>query len=305
MGPGVQLKDRAIRRDEAAGGGLHPELGHPRLEQHHVLAVHRAAHGLLEDPAVLRAGARTDPGLDAHRAAQIKTRGVGQHQRRATCEGRRGVPTHRAGLTQADPRLVAAGDGVAAGIGGRGRARGLAQPPVPGRPIGEQPQRHPQVERTKRAAHLGAREGAAALARRRGARADLGRQLQGEVHRARGCGSFVLHRELVGEGVADPRGLGCDRAAQDQIGLHNVGREGVVTRHREIPPPVTALHSVVVAGRRGEAAKDDRMARHESRADRSRRPVRGCGAVFDLTIRALIRRPGDRGRLVRDRARAD
>src|SRR3989442_94526 len=53
MGPAAHLKDRAFRPDEAARGVLHAELGHARLEVEHVLAVHRAAHGLLEDPAVL------------------------------------------------------------------------------------------------------------------------------------------------------------------------------------------------------------------------------------------------------------
>src|SRR5207245_446752 len=156
-----------------------------RLEQEHVLAVHRSAPGLFEDPAVLRSGARPDPGLHTHRAAQVKTRGSGHDHRRAAGEGRRAVTAHRAGLTEAHPRLVAGGDAVAAGIKRAGRSGGFTQPPVPRRLIGEQTQRHTRVARPTRAAPLRAGEGAAALARGRAGRADLGRQLPGEAHRAR------------------------------------------------------------------------------------------------------------------------
>ena len=118
--PAAGRKGRSLDRDERPRRRPHPPLQHPRFQQQHVLAVHRAAHGLLEDPAVLPGDARADPGLHREGAAQIERPRRRERHPAPGAKARGAVARDRPGLREGDPRLVAAGKLRGACINGAG-----------------------------------------------------------------------------------------------------------------------------------------------------------------------------------------
>ena len=106
MRPRVQRKRRSVHRQERATCGAHTELRDARFEEQHVLAVHRAVDGLLEDAAVLPRERRTDPGLDGYGIRKIEHRGrCDAYRRTGAREGRGGIAGNGAGLTEAHSRV--------------------------------------------------------------------------------------------------------------------------------------------------------------------------------------------------------
>src|SRR5439155_23583460 len=132
MRPGIERKGRAVDGQKSAACGAYPELRDARFEEQHVLAVHRAVDGLLEDAAVLPRERRTDPGLDRDRVREIEHGARRYDNRRPRPrEHCGGIAADRTGLPETHAGVDRASETVTARVGGARAAGGVAQSPVP------------------------------------------------------------------------------------------------------------------------------------------------------------------------------